>query len=132
MENHEKHFEDLHEIRALMERSARFISLSGLSGICAGCFALIGAFLAFQRFDIYPFYYHNAKGDLWFIGKATSDLVKSKDLQFIALVAAGVLLSSLAAGIFFTTRNAKKKGQKMCDGEILSEPLKPVKEICDE
>lgn len=103
MENHEKHLEDLHEIRSLMERSARFISLSGLSGICAGCFALIGAFIAYTRFDISGFHsagnYHNVMEDLLFAG----------------LVAGGVLACSLAAGIFFTTRNAKKKGQKMFD-----------------
>jgi len=103
MENHEQHLEDLHEIRSLMERSARFISLSGLSGVCAGCFALIGAFIAYQRFDISGLRsagnYHNAQ----------------ENLLFLALVAAGVLLCSLAGGIFFTTRNANKKGQKIFD-----------------
>src|SRR6185295_6524821 len=103
MENHEKHFEDLHEIRSLMERSARFISLSGLSGVCAGCFALIGSWIASQRFDISGLRsagnYHNARENLLFLG----------------LVASGVLFCSLAAGIFFTTRNAKNKGQKIFD-----------------
>lgn len=103
MENHEKHLEDIHEIRSLMERSARFISLSGLSGVCAGCFALIGVFFASQRFDISGLRsagnYHNAQ----------------QNLLFLALVASGVLFCSLAAGVFFTTRNAKKKGQKIFD-----------------
>ena len=34
---------DLKEIRSLMERSSRFIGLSGLSGIAAGFCALAGA-----------------------------------------------------------------------------------------
>ena len=37
---------DLQEIKQMMERSSRFISLSGLSGIAAGICALIGAFFA--------------------------------------------------------------------------------------
>lgn len=43
MDSHNKHLETLSEIRSLMERSSRFISLSGLSGVAAGVFALIGA-----------------------------------------------------------------------------------------
>ena len=37
-----KHLEHLSEIRALMERSTRFLSLSGLSGVWAGLCALAG------------------------------------------------------------------------------------------
>ena len=39
--------EDLAHIRSMMEKSSRFISLSGLSGIFAGTFALIGAAIAY-------------------------------------------------------------------------------------
>jgi predicted lysophospholipase L1 biosynthesis ABC-type transport system permease subunit len=43
---------DLHEelasIRNMMERSSKFISLSGLSGILAGVYALIGAAVVFN------------------------------------------------------------------------------------
>jgi len=38
--------ETLHDIKDMMERSSRFISLSGLSGISAGICALIGAWFA--------------------------------------------------------------------------------------
>ncbi len=37
---------DLKDIKQMMERSSRFISLSGLSGIAAGCCALVGAYFA--------------------------------------------------------------------------------------
>jgi hypothetical protein len=43
-----KYLEDLNEIKKLMNRSSRFLSLSGLSGIMAGIYALIGAFLAYR------------------------------------------------------------------------------------
>jgi len=42
MEN-EKYLKDLSEIKNMMNRSSRFISLSGLSGVFAGCYAIIGA-----------------------------------------------------------------------------------------
>jgi len=38
----------LKDIRQMMERSSRFISLSGLSGIAAGICALVGAWFAFD------------------------------------------------------------------------------------
>lgn len=40
--------ETLKDIRQMMERSSRFISLSGLSGIAAGCCALVGAWFAYD------------------------------------------------------------------------------------
>ncbi len=39
----------LKDIKQMMERSSRFISLSGLSGISAGCCALVGAWFAQQH-----------------------------------------------------------------------------------
>lgn len=41
------YFKDLSEIKDLMNKSTRFISLSGLSGILAGCYALIGVAIAY-------------------------------------------------------------------------------------
>ncbi len=41
-----KQQEELHQIKQMMERSSRFISLSGLSGIAAGTCALVGAYFA--------------------------------------------------------------------------------------
>lgn len=51
------------EIHALMQRSSRFISLSGLSGIAAGVCALIGAYVA--KFKILAPYYekYNSAGE---------------------------------------------------------------------
>ena len=41
--NSENYLKDISEIKSLMNKSSRFISLSGLSGIMAGIYALIGA-----------------------------------------------------------------------------------------
>lgn len=45
MEN-QKYLDDLRDIRQMMDRSTQFLSLSGLSGIFAGSYALIGAWFA--------------------------------------------------------------------------------------
>jgi hypothetical protein len=42
-----KYLNDLSEIKDLMNRSSRFLSLSGMSGILAGVYALIGAGIAY-------------------------------------------------------------------------------------
>ena len=46
MEEH-KYLDDLKEIRQIMRKSTQFLSLSGLSGVLAGVYALIGAGFAF-------------------------------------------------------------------------------------
>ncbi|MFY7965977.1 MAG: hypothetical protein ACOVO1_13850 [Chitinophagaceae bacterium] len=44
--SNQDHQQDLQHIKQMMERSSRFISLSGLSGIAAGACALVGAYFA--------------------------------------------------------------------------------------
>lgn len=48
MNKENQHLNTLHDIKQMMERSSRFISLSGLSGITAGIAALIGAVFAYN------------------------------------------------------------------------------------
>ena len=48
MNESEKLLNELKDIRNIMERSSRFLSLSGLSGIMVGIYALIGAFFAYR------------------------------------------------------------------------------------
>jgi len=49
MDSHNQSLETLTEIRDLMQRSSKFLSLSGLSGIFAGIVALGGALVAYLR-----------------------------------------------------------------------------------
>jgi hypothetical protein len=48
MNESERLLTELKDIRNIMERSSRFLSLSGLSGILIGVYALIGAFTAYR------------------------------------------------------------------------------------
>jgi predicted lysophospholipase L1 biosynthesis ABC-type transport system permease subunit len=52
MEENKQHLEALTEIRAMMEKSTKFISLSGLSGVAAGIFGLFGAIAAYVYLEI--------------------------------------------------------------------------------
>ncbi|MBS1934911.1 MAG: hypothetical protein JST96_12995, partial [Bacteroidetes bacterium] len=56
--------ETLQDIKRIMERSSRFISLSGLSGVSAGISALIGAWIANKWLHDYYLLY-NERGDYY-------------------------------------------------------------------
>ena len=94
----QKHQEDLSHIRSMMERSSRFISLSGLSGVFAGLSALIGGLYAYQLFGANSISYLD--GNSYDVNK---DLVR--ELFFTATI---VLFSALTFGIFFTIRKSRK------------------------
>lgn len=110
MNKENEQLEALTEIRSLMERSSRFISLSGLSGVFAGVFALIGIGAAYN--------FLNLK-----IGEPTSfesaiDLDGNLSTEFFSFFFADaicVLLASLAVGSFLTMRKAKQKDLPIWD-----------------
>lgn len=96
-------YTELNSIRNLMERSAKFISLSGLSGILAGVYALIGAGLGY--YIVYGPY-----GGLQYRNYYVTEKEIVWQLFFIALV---VLILSLTTGILLTLKKASKKGQNV-------------------
>jgi hypothetical protein len=51
----------LQDIKQMMERSSRFISLSGLSGVAAGSCALVGAWLAYDVIQGNPYSYSTGR-----------------------------------------------------------------------
>ncbi|HXH99740.1 MAG TPA: hypothetical protein VNI52_05705 [Sphingobacteriaceae bacterium] len=94
-------YSELSSIRNLMERSTKFISLSGLSGILAGIYALIGAFIGYKLV-------YNENSGLLFRDFNVNDPTV---LWPLFAVASGVLILSLATGIWLTIRQAQKKGE---------------------
>ena len=94
-------YSELSSIRNLMERSTKFISLSGLSGIMAGIYALIGAFIG------YKLVYTENSGLLF------RDFYINDPIIWwpLFLVAAVVLVLSVITGILLTIRQAKRKGE---------------------
>lgn len=94
------YLKDISEIKNMMNKSSRFISLSGLSGILAGVYALIGAAIVYWLVTDYS--YGILKLDGW---------VFETCLFILCMVA----LLSIGTGIFLTTRKAKKDGAKIWD-----------------
>lgn len=103
---------ELASIRNLMERSSKFISLSGLSGILAGVYALIGAALAYNII-----YNHAPVVSRGYVDNGTpvTGLFFGSSYQVLELkliaIAFVVLLLSVITGIVLSYRKAKRKGQ---------------------
>lgn len=102
----EKYISDLKEIKSMMDRSSRFISLSGMSGIVAGVAALIGAYLAYN--SVY-------QGQNYFDYRVM--VMNTDSVVRLLSIAFGVLVVSLAAGIFFTLKRTRKTKQALWDAQ---------------
>lgn len=104
MTDSKEHLQAITQIRSMMERSSRCISLSGLSGVFAGVFALIGAYLAYLKLFSFGESYRLLEGESF------ADVI-----VYLVLDAAFVLLASLTVGTLLTIRNSKRKGLKIWD-----------------
>jgi hypothetical protein len=93
--------DELSTIRNLMERSSKFISLSGLSGILAGIYALIGAAIAYLLI-------YNGTSRVYITAN-----IHTASLALFELIATAimVLLLSIITGLILTVNKAKRKGQ---------------------
>lgn len=89
----DKNLEDLKHIRSMMERSTKFLSVSGLAGISAGIIALMAAYLANEILW----------GRISVLGSMLYDLV--------ALAILTVALAS-SCGLYFSIMKAKKSNSK--------------------
>lgn len=91
--------QDLREIRSIMERSTKFLSLSGLSGVLAGLYALAGAYLAFDIFRNQEVLVYGIPS-----GEQVWDLL---------LIGTTVLILAVLTAVVLSVRKAKKKGDKV-------------------
>ncbi|MCL7763667.1 hypothetical protein MPF19_09600 [Polaribacter sp. Z014] len=92
------YLKDLSEIKNLMSKSSKFISLSGLSGILAGIYALIGAGYAY-----------------WLVEKSERNYLILDGEVFRLVLIDLLLVGALSVGtaIFLTTRKAKHNNEKI-------------------
>ena len=95
--------QEVKDIRRMMERSSRFISLSGLSGVAAGFFALVGAAIA--RYVIFKDYYGRYDNRKVFDGDDFSRL----KMQLLGLAAA-VFAAAFLSAFYFTWKKSSKQG----------------------
>jgi len=99
--------QEISDIKRIMERSSRFISLSGLSGIAAGLCALAGAYFANTALNDYYFEYNHGGG-------YTDKNFESLKIKLL-LVAAAVLAAALILSFIFTWRRAKQNHLSIWD-----------------
>ncbi|WP_162055232.1 hypothetical protein [Pontibacter pamirensis] len=97
----------LHEIRNIMSRSSRFISLSGLSGVAAGVSALLGAAVVKWYLVTHQINYTQSLGRN----------LTSESVLFMAAVAVLVFILALCSATYFTARNARRTNHQVWDSK---------------
>ena len=105
MKQSQTYQKDIESIRQLMERSVKFLSLSGLSGILAGVYALIGAAVAYIII-----YYPDTP--LEYRKQSVNEIAIISKLLAIAM---GILVVSLITGYKLASGKARKLGVKVWD-----------------
>src|SRR3974390_1187313 len=99
MDSQHPSLEALQDIKKIMERSSRFISLSGLSGLSAGVCALVGAYVAHGWITSY-----GADRVVRGFDAGVADALKFR-LVLLALV---VLVAALVLSFYFTWKKASR------------------------
>jgi hypothetical protein len=106
MKEDQDYIRDIAEMRSMMERSSKFLSLSGLAGIMAGIYALAGAYIAYKVFYFNP-------------DEIVDSTLKSEDasssLPKIIFLAIIILILAIGTAIFLSYKKANKKGEKLWD-----------------
>jgi len=97
MNKKEKSIQDLADIRSMMERSSKFLSLSGWAGIMAGMYALAGAWIAYSVYRFNP----------------DQIIYSSSNQSKVMMLALLVLILALITAIWFSRQKALKNGQKI-------------------
>jgi len=97
MENSEKYLSEIKEIRKMMEESSRFLSLSGLSGILVGIYAIVGSFVTYRIINHEEF---------------KSSLLNTSAANDVMLIAAVVLILSVLTIVLLTFRRVRKAGKR--------------------
>lgn len=89
---------DIASIRTIMERSAKFISLSGLSGVLAGTYALIGSGVVYYLIQ-YP---------LPITAYRQESIQQPSVVLKLMLIGIAVLVASLVTGFWLSYRKARR------------------------
>lgn len=93
---------DLQAIRSMMQRSSKFLSLSGWSGVMAGIYGLLAAYIAAFLLDFDPLGLEAA-------GYAGSEAFDQ--LSEMVLLAGLLLLCSIGTAAWMAQRKAQKQGE---------------------
>lgn len=100
MKEGQDYIQDIAEIRSMMERSSKFMSLSGWAGIMAGVYALAGAYIAHSFFHFQPDQLLTDTENVAF------------SLDRLILLALVVLVMAIGTAILLSSRKAAKRGER--------------------
>lgn len=102
MKQQTDYLSDLQAIRSMMQRSSKFVSLSGWSGVMAGVYGLLAAYIAVVRLNFDP------------VGMETMGLTgldAFSALREMMLLAAVLLVLSIGTAAWMARRKADKMGE---------------------
>jgi len=108
-----QYIEQLKDIRNLMDRSSRFVSLSGLSGVMAGIYAILGALTV--KYIIHSFYTADWVRKTYEVSGTHFKryiILESTEFLQIVIVACTVVVLSVATAIILSWRKARKRNEK--------------------
>jgi hypothetical protein len=98
----DKYLQDISDIKNMMNKSSQFISLSGLGGIMAGVYALIGAYIGHELIQNHKSYDNNYLITL-----------ESSTFKSIVLTALIVLVLSIGTAFILTISKAKREKENV-------------------
>lgn len=106
-----EYLDDIREIRAIMNRSTRFVALSGMTGIVSGTAALLVVFILSRYLGITPFSQDFADSFLDQHGQKNEETVRVVLTAFVTL-----FFFSLLSAYLLTRRRAKASGEDLWKG----------------
>jgi hypothetical protein len=115
MDSQHQPLETLQDIKRMMERSSRFISLSGWSGISAGICALGGAWAANSRLLAYGASRRNNHTTDPYLSFNNSEWGLMTDLLIIAAV---TFITALVSAFIFTYIRSRRNGVPIWDRTV--------------
>ena len=104
MKEDQDYIRDITEMRSMMERSSKFLSLSGLSAILLGVYALLGTFIAYKilDFNIDPL-----------VNDATGTGSLPSDVSRVIYLAILILVLAVGTAVLLSFKKAKKRREKL-------------------
>lgn len=99
--NAKEQLDAIKDIRQMMNQSVRFLSLSGLSGVFAGLYALAACAIAYYYIGDFKYMRYAMEDRIFFVGMGI-----------------GTLLLAVGTAYFLTRKKAKRDGVKMWDENV--------------
>jgi uncharacterized membrane protein len=95
MKEGREYLRDISAMRSMMERSSKFMSVSGFSGLMAGIYGLSGAFVAYKFLDFNP-----------------AEAIDSTALLKVVILAVIILILAIGTAVFLAYKKSNKIGER--------------------